>query len=58
MTQTNESTRKKRSISQMNFLVPNEAYRVAVRGFSSKVKLLDVIRYAFNALYTLNALYT
>ena len=58
MTQIKESKRKRRSFSQMNFLVPNEVYRVAVRGFNSKVKLLNILWYAFIVLYTLNTLYT
>ena len=53
MTQTKESKRKRRSFSQINILVPNEAYRVAVRGFSSKVKLLNIIWYTFNAFNAL-----
>ena len=58
MTKTKESKRKRRSFSQINILVPNEAYRVAVRGFSSKVKLLNIIWYTFNALYTPHTIYT
>lgn len=36
--QTKESKRKKRSISQIKYLVPNETYRVTVRGFDAKVR--------------------
>ena len=41
--QTKESKRKKRSISKIKYLVPNETYRVAVRGFDAKVRSLSFV---------------